>query len=251
MTDISQQIIAQLLDHLDNADRELRDARRIIRQIEEIKSETYKQLPGIEGVFDGTYLVTQDGQKYEVPANYAAKSRLVYGDLLKMVEEEGKTMFKQIEKAPRKRIEGILNKKEGSWYILTDSGSYKISDNAAEFSRAEINDEAIALIPEGVIEVPFAALDKIITQKAPLAIQPQKVNENKQVNDRVKVEERKDKPRSVESRKPKSRNRPQVFKSSQVSQAPKTLEPKPVQGKPLQPGTESVTYTVGDEEDLR
>ncbi|OGC49189.1 hypothetical protein A3A69_02500, partial [candidate division WWE3 bacterium RIFCSPLOWO2_01_FULL_37_15] len=139
MTDISQQIIAQLLDHLDNADRELRDARRIIRQIEEIKSETYKQLPGIEGVFDGTYLVTQDGQKYEVPANYAAKSRLVYGDLLKMVEEEGKTMFKQIEKAPRKRIEGILNKKEGSWYILTDSGSYKISDNAAEFSRAEIN----------------------------------------------------------------------------------------------------------------
>ena len=251
MTDISQQIIAQLLDHLDNADRELRDARRIIRQIEEIKSETYKQLPGIEGVFDGTYLVTQDGQKYEVPANYAAKSRLVYGDLLKMVEEEGKTMFKQIEKAPRKRIEGILNKKEGSWYILTDSGSYKISDNAAEFSRAEINDEAIVLIPEGVLEVPFAALDKIITQKAPLAIQPQKLNENKQVNDRVKVEERKDKPRSVESRKPKSRNRPQVFKSSQVSQAPKTLEPKPVQGKPLQPGTEGVTYNVSDEEDLR
>src|SRR3989344_3506756 len=179
MADISQQIIAQLLDHLDNADRELREARRIIRQIEEIKSEAYKLLPGIEGAFDGARLVAKDGQTYEVPSNYAAKSRLVYGDTLKMVEEDGKTMFKQINKVPRKKIEGILNKKEGSWYILTDSGSYKISDNAAEFSRAEINDEAIAIIPEAAMETPFAALDKILTQKAPSVPQMQTSNESR------------------------------------------------------------------------
>jgi hypothetical protein len=136
---------------------------RIVEKIQqEEKKEMYKNMPGVEGVFDGVYLVSEDGAKHEVPANYAAKSRLVFGDKLKIVEEDGKKVFKQIQKPERQEVKGVLSKKEGKWYLLSDSGTYKISDTAAEFNKAELNDEAVALVPENQLNVPFAALDLIV-----------------------------------------------------------------------------------------
>ena len=38
----------------------------------------------IEGVFDGQNMVGSDGKTYPVPANYASKSKLVQGDILKL-----------------------------------------------------------------------------------------------------------------------------------------------------------------------
>ena len=38
----------------------------------------------IEGVFDGQTMVGPDGKNYPVPANYASKSKLVEGDILKL-----------------------------------------------------------------------------------------------------------------------------------------------------------------------
>ncbi len=135
----------------------------IIEKIEqEQKRELYKSIPGIEGTYDGAFMIADDGKKYEVPANYAAKSRLVFGDRLKMVEEVGKTLFKQLDKVARKDVEGVLSKKEGKWYILTDAGTFKISDVAAEFNNAQLNEKAIVIIPDGNTPATFAALDKII-----------------------------------------------------------------------------------------
>lgn len=128
--------------------------------------EKYKDVPGVTGVYDGVHLVTEDGQKIEVPVNYAAKSRIVCGDTLKMIEEEGKQVFKQIEKIDRKKISGVLMKKEGKWHIISDLGTFRIADTAAEFQQAELSDEAIAFIPANNSNVPFAALDKVI-KKAP------------------------------------------------------------------------------------
>jgi hypothetical protein len=127
----------------------------------------YQSVPGTEGVFDGQYLIAQDGRKTEVPANYAAKSKLVYGDILKVFADSGKQIFKQIDKVERKQIEGVLAKKEGKWYLLSDDGSYKISDVSAEYNNAELNDKALALIPKENSNVPFAALDKVIKEEVP------------------------------------------------------------------------------------
>lgn len=141
---------------------------RVVDKIQQDqKKEMYKKMPGIEGVFDGVNLICDNGEKHEVPANYAAKSRLVFGDRLKIVEEDGKKVFKQITKVERKEIKGILSKKEGKWYLLSDSGTYKISDIAAEFNRAELNEEAVGLIPLDQPNVPFAALDLIIRKEVP------------------------------------------------------------------------------------
>lgn len=146
--------------------RSLEKVSRIIDNIEkENKRELYKSMPGVSGYFDGVYLIGEDGSKHEVPANYAAKSRLVYGDVLKMLNEDGKIVFKQIEKVDRKKLEGVLSKKEGKWYFLSDGGTYKISDVAAEFHKAELNDKAVAYVPEKDMHATYAALDYLEKEK--------------------------------------------------------------------------------------
>lgn len=121
-----------------------------------------KDLPGEEGTFDGYYINTDSGEKYEVPSNYAAKSKLVYGDILKRIDEGGKKVFKQIHKVPRRKILGVLSNQGDKWSLLTDGGSYEISSNAAIFNKAEPHDEASALIPDTEDHVPFATLDKVM-----------------------------------------------------------------------------------------
>ena len=44
----------------------------------------------IEGVFDGQTMIGPDGKNYPVPANYASKSKLVEGDILKLtINDDG------------------------------------------------------------------------------------------------------------------------------------------------------------------
>lgn len=51
----------------------------------------------IEGVFDGQNMIGPDEKMYPVPANYASKSKLVEGDVLKLtIASDGTFVFKQI-----------------------------------------------------------------------------------------------------------------------------------------------------------
>jgi len=146
-----------------SAFKQLDKIQDVIESMEqEDKKAYYQGIPGTEGYFDGQNLIADDGRKTEVPGNYAAKSRLVYGDRLKVFSESGKQIFKQITKVERKKIEGVLGKKEGSWYILSKEGTYKIADLAAEFNKADLNDKATAFIPLSNQNVPYAALDKVL-----------------------------------------------------------------------------------------
>ena len=63
----------------------------------------------IEGVFDGQIMIGPDGKNYPVPANYASKSKLVEGDLMKLtITPEGKFLYKQIGPVERKTVIGTL-----------------------------------------------------------------------------------------------------------------------------------------------
>jgi len=177
--------IKNLLQSAQNQVEKVQNAIEALEQEE--RKMHYQSIPGTEGVFDGQCLVTQDGRKTEVPANYAAKSKLVYGDILKVFTDSGKQIFKQIDRVERKKIEGVLAKKEGKWYLLADYGSYKISDASAEFNKAELNDKASALIPAENPKVSFASLDRVYknadsvvqVDKKPSEIKP-KFNKNPQ-----------------------------------------------------------------------
>lgn len=142
---------------------QLEKAQNVVESMEQEDKKTYYQnIPGVEGYFDGQYLVSDDGRKTEVPGNYAAKSRLVYGDRLKVFVESGRQVFKQITKAERRKVEGVLGKKEGRWYLLANEGTYRIADVAAEFNKAELNDKACAYVPANNLNVPYAALDLVL-----------------------------------------------------------------------------------------
>lgn len=167
---INNKRIDNIYSMLESASKNLEKAKEMLRSLDlDSKKELYKEMPGLVGKFDGTNMVADDGQKYEVPANYAAKSRIVYGDTLKQIKEDDKFVYKQIEKVDRKKVEGILTKKEGKWYIISDSGTFKISDTAAEFQQAELNDEAMAFIPSEDLNAPFAALDKVRKKGQPMS----------------------------------------------------------------------------------
>src|SRR5262245_32822941 len=68
----------------------------------------------IEGVFDGQNMMGSDGKTYPVPANYASKSKLVQGDILKLtIAEDGVFLYKQIGPIPRKQVVGTLKLENG------------------------------------------------------------------------------------------------------------------------------------------
>ena len=72
----------------------------------------------IEGVFDGQNMVGSDGKTYPVPANYASKSKLVQGDILKLtIPEDGAFVYKQIGPIPRKQVVGTLALENGHYYV--------------------------------------------------------------------------------------------------------------------------------------
>jgi hypothetical protein len=144
---------------IERMEKDLKETKKLLSTVELVARKDYREVPGIIGVYDGAYMVTSEGEKHEVPANYSAKSRLVFGDTLKVIEDEGKKLFKQIELVDRKRVEGILNKKDGKWYILSESGSFRLNDAAVDFNKLQLNDKVFALIPANDPSASYAALD--------------------------------------------------------------------------------------------
>jgi hypothetical protein len=157
--------VRNILYLIQNAERELHKAKGMLENFAKDAKNDYEDIPGVLGVYDGANMVCADGKTYEVNPNYAAKSMLVVGDNLKMIEEDGKQIFKQVSKVERKELHGVLNKKEGVWYALTDAGSYHLLDEAVAFRRGQLHDEVTVLIPEGAPNTEFAALEKLAKEE--------------------------------------------------------------------------------------
>jgi len=119
------------------------------------------QLPGVIGTFDGQFMNTTDGQRFQIPENYASKSMIVFGDKLKMVDVNGEKRFKQIERTKRQRSNGMIVKKEGRYHVVTSDGSYKVSSAAVSFFGGKEGDEAHIILPLNNKHVPFAALESV------------------------------------------------------------------------------------------
>lgn len=102
----------------------------------------------IEGVFDGQNMVDKKGTVFPVPANYASKSKLIPGDVLKLtVTEEGKFLYKQIGPVERKTVVGPLVYNDGKYQILANDKAYSVLLASVTYFRAEIGDEVTLIIP--------------------------------------------------------------------------------------------------------
>lgn len=118
----------------------------------------------IEGVFDGQKMIGPDGKHYSVPANYASKSKLVEGDLLKLtITSKGAFIFKQIGPIARRRLSGILKRNQtGSDYsVKAGDRHYRVLTASITYFRGHEGDETIILVPESG-ESRWAAVENIV-----------------------------------------------------------------------------------------
>lgn len=103
----------------------------------------------IEGVFDGQYMVDKEGKKYPVPANYASKSKLVAGDVMKLsIMEDGSFVYKQIGPVGRKKVIGILVHEDDTYTVVAGGKSYKVLLASVTYFKTKPGDELTILIPE-------------------------------------------------------------------------------------------------------
>lgn len=118
----------------------------------------------IEGVFNGEVMVGSDGKEYTVPANYASKSKLVEGDILKLtINNEGNFVYKQIGPIERQRIVGNLtyDKEKDEFFVISDNQSWRVLPASVTFFKGDPGDDVVILVPK---EMPskWAAVENII-----------------------------------------------------------------------------------------
>ncbi|MDP4007942.1 MAG: hypothetical protein Q8P68_02005 [Candidatus Peregrinibacteria bacterium] len=160
----SKDTIALLKEMLDSAESSLKSARSLLIELAGGKIESTKDYASfaasmsessteegtiIEGVFNGEQMIGPNEKMYPVPANYASKSKLIEGDVLKLtIKDDGKFLYKQIGPIPRKHIIGQLINDDGQYKVIVGSKSYKVLLASVTYFKATINDQITLIIPE-------------------------------------------------------------------------------------------------------
>lgn len=150
MNDGELQKIKQLLD---NAENQIRQVKTILfgSEIKRSAKELEASLENvIEGMFDGENMISADEKKYLVPANYASKSKLLPGDILKLtILPDGSYVFKQIGPTERKKIVGELSEVADGKYVVNSEGEqYRVLLASVTYFKAEPGDKLTIIVPE-------------------------------------------------------------------------------------------------------
>jgi hypothetical protein len=116
----------------------------------------------VEGVFDGQSMIDPEGRSHPVPANYASKSKLVAGDVMKLiVTEDGSFIYKQIGPVERKRVRGPLTLEDEQYKVIAGGRAYKVLYASVTYYRAELGDEVVLVVPEsGAAE--WGAIENVV-----------------------------------------------------------------------------------------
>lgn len=104
----------------------------------------------IEGVFDGQNMIGPDAKQYPVPANYASKSKLIEGDVLKLtIAEDGSFIYKQIGPMERKKMLGsLVVDDKGDYRVLAEGKPYKVLLASLTYFKSEPGDQVTIIVPK-------------------------------------------------------------------------------------------------------
>ena len=117
----------------------------------------------VEGVFDGQSMIDAEGKKYPVQANYASKSKLVAGDILKLtIMPDGRFLYKQIGPVDRKNVIGILHQDGGHSYVMANGKKYNVLLASVTYFKAEPGDEVTIIIPANE-DTDWACIENVLT----------------------------------------------------------------------------------------
>jgi hypothetical protein len=155
-----------------NAERTMQSAKAMLLQLEGKKKTGRKRKIDedadgtvIEGTFDGQIMIGTDGKQYPVPANYASKSKLVEGDMLKLtITSDGSFVYKQIGPVDRKNVIGIVSQDEkGNYYIFSEGKPYKVLLASVTYFKAQPGDEVVIMVPRQM-DSTWAAIENVISK---------------------------------------------------------------------------------------
>lgn len=166
MADVPEKQIKRLKSLIQEAETSLAAAKELLVSLvgedAAVRSLASEEALGkvIEGVFDGQNMVGSDGKTYPVPANYASKSKLVQGDILKLtIAEDGAFMYKQIGPIPRKQVVGILTQENGHYYVEAGGRQLRVLLASVTYFKAKPGDQVSVNIPEDDAHAEWAALE--------------------------------------------------------------------------------------------
>ncbi|MFH1375448.1 MAG: hypothetical protein ABIH35_02140 [Patescibacteria group bacterium] len=199
--------IALIKEMIDSAESSLRSAKQLLGEItgngtghqirsgymraaKDLDSTVTEEGKIVEGVFNGKSMVGPDGKDYPVPANYASKSKLVPGDVMKLtIGGDGGFVYKQIGPVERKRVVGPLTQEDGQYKVIAAGRAYKVLLASVTFYRAEAGDEVVLLVP-AVGDSEWGAIDNVIPKiQAELDAEEQIINETKKAANGVNLTE--------------------------------------------------------------
>src|SRR3990167_6691577 len=155
MADIPDKQVKRLRALIGEAETSLAAAKELLVSLvgedpvlsDKVKEEALGKV--IEGVFDGQSMVGSDGKNYPVPANYASKSKLVQGDILKLtIAEDGAFLYKQIGPIPRKQVVGSLELVDGNYIVHVGEKKYRVLLASVTYFKAKQGDQVSINIPE-------------------------------------------------------------------------------------------------------
>jgi hypothetical protein len=166
MSDIPEKQVKRLKALISDAETNLAAAKELLISLvgedPVITASDREEISGkvLEGVFDGQNMVGSDGKTYPVPANYASKSKLVQGDILKLtIGDDGAFLYKQIGPIPRKQVVGVLTQKEGHYFVEVGTKAYRVLLASVTYFKAKPGDQISVNIPEDDADAEWAAIE--------------------------------------------------------------------------------------------
>lgn len=170
--------LALVMQMIDAAEKNIQSAKQLLRESTGVsaarstsaaifeKAHSMASSDGdkvIEGVFDGQNMIGPEGKQYPVPANYASKSKLIEGDMLKLtIAEDGSFIYKQIAPVERRKVMGVLMQDEkGDYKVVAEGKSYKVLLASLTYFKADAGDEVTIVVPQDT-DSEWAAVEHVI-----------------------------------------------------------------------------------------
>lgn len=169
MSELPEKQVKRLHSLLQEAEVNLAAARELLISVagDELQSLSPRATTGdapvgkvIEGVFDGQKFIDADGKEYPVPVNYASKSKLVEGDILKLtIADDGRFIYKQINQIERKQIIGTLTQHDGTYYVEAGGKEYRILLASVTYFKLLEGSQVTIIVPSDNPDATWAAVE--------------------------------------------------------------------------------------------
>jgi hypothetical protein len=196
--------IALISQMIESAEKNIQSAKQLLREMMGGKMEMpaadfAKRASGlsvseggkvIEGMFDGQNMIGPDGKQYPVPANYASKSKLVEGDVLKLtIADDGSFIYKQIGPVERQKVLGILTQDDkGDYRVMANGATYRVLLASLTYFKAEPGDQVTVVVPKDK-EAVWGAVENVIKGGAGMSAESTPAASRAASSDETELEE--------------------------------------------------------------